>query len=290
MRKRPVVESVSDTARWVAYYRALESERPDSIFRDPFARRLAGERGRSMAESLPTLSLDWVIPVRTRVYDELILETVGEGRASVVLNLAAGLDTRPYRLPIPKSLRWIEVDLPDLLGMKAEALVNEEPSCSLERVSLDLADRGARRALLDRLARDGVPVLVVTEGLLAYLDDATVASLAADLHACPSVRSWILEAPMPEVLVRARRSWGKTLVPAGAEMKFAPASGVDFFLAHGWEPRLTRSLTHEARRLGREMRFAAVARALSTLTARGRERWKKIVMYAVMEKQERDRR
>ena len=40
------IENISDTARWVAVYRAMETERPDAIFRDPFAARLAGDTGR----------------------------------------------------------------------------------------------------------------------------------------------------------------------------------------------------------------------------------------------------
>ena len=91
---------VSDTARWVAYFRALESARPDALFRDPLARRLAGDRGRAIAETLPIGPLSWSLAVRTRVFDELILDAV-HGGVRVVLNLAAGLDARPYRLPPP---------------------------------------------------------------------------------------------------------------------------------------------------------------------------------------------
>jgi O-methyltransferase involved in polyketide biosynthesis len=39
------IESVSDTARWVAVYRAMETARPDAIFRDPCAEWLASEHG-----------------------------------------------------------------------------------------------------------------------------------------------------------------------------------------------------------------------------------------------------
>jgi methyltransferase (TIGR00027 family) len=278
-----LVEDVSDTARWVAYYRALESERPDAILRDPLARRLAGERGKAIAEGLPKLSLPWVIPVRAKVYDELILETVATGQIDTVLNLAAGLDTRPYRLELPASLRWIEVDLPLIIVAKAEELANEQPRCALERVALDLVEPAALEALLQRLHGEGCRVLVVTEGLLAYLDDVTVRSLAQTLHASPAVRAWVLEAVLPEVLTQARRAWGSTLQPAGAEMKFAPASGLDFFEPLGWLPRVTRSLLDEARRFGREMRFAGVARFVTSLL-RGRDAWRRMAMYAVMER------
>jgi O-methyltransferase involved in polyketide biosynthesis len=40
---QPLVSNVSDTARWVAVYRAWESARPDALFRDAFAERFAGD-------------------------------------------------------------------------------------------------------------------------------------------------------------------------------------------------------------------------------------------------------
>src|SRR5262249_23317383 len=49
----PLIRNVSDTARWAAHYRALETERRDALFRDPLAARLAGERGRAIAKAMP---------------------------------------------------------------------------------------------------------------------------------------------------------------------------------------------------------------------------------------------
>ncbi len=279
-----LMEDVSDTARWVAYYRALESERSDALFRDPFARRLAGERGRAMAETMPSVALPWAIAVRTRVYDELILEAIERDKVSAVLNLAAGMDARPYRLRLPRSLRWFEADLPGILAAKADALVDEQPSCALERVGLDLTNRQALGSLLTRIAAEHSQVLAVMEGLLVYLEESAVRELADDLYACAAIRSWVLESAMPEVLVRNQRAWGKTLRAAGAEMKFAPASGLEFFRHHGWETRVSKSCMLEAHRLGREMRFAPLLRGLKSLTARGREWLRRVVVYAVVER------
>src|SRR5262245_20384280 len=149
-----LLRDVSDTARWVAFYRALESERPDALFRDPWARPLAGEHGEALARTLSRgRDVAWAIAVRTAIFDEVVLQLVGsqgEG-ADAVLNLAAGLDTRPYRLPLPASLLWVEVDLPGMISYKEEILGNERPACKLERVPLDLAGAAARRELLARL-------------------------------------------------------------------------------------------------------------------------------------------
>ena len=115
--ERPVAH-VSDTALWVAVYRAAESKRKDALFHDPYAERLAGERGRQIVGQLEHgAGSAWSIVTRTAVLDEMIVAAIGDG-ADGVLNLAAGLDTRPYRLPLPSSLRWIEVDFPDMIAYK----------------------------------------------------------------------------------------------------------------------------------------------------------------------------
>ncbi|MGH9420028.1 MAG: class I SAM-dependent methyltransferase, partial [Thermoanaerobaculia bacterium] len=109
-----LIENISDTARWVAYYRAMESERPDALFNDPFARRLAGERGENIVDKMnQARDMAWAMIVRTAVFDQIIVERVKSGGADTVLNLAAGLDARAWRLALPSTVRWIDVDLPD---------------------------------------------------------------------------------------------------------------------------------------------------------------------------------
>jgi methyltransferase (TIGR00027 family) len=95
------IRNVSDTALWVAIYRAIESEHPDALFSDPYARRLGGERGEAIARTMRRGS--WPMVVRTAVMDEIVLRCVQQG-VTTVLNLAAGLDARPYRLALPTSL------------------------------------------------------------------------------------------------------------------------------------------------------------------------------------------
>src|SRR5207302_1890134 len=164
------IEHVSDTARWVALYRAMESERPDALFRDPYARKLAGERGERIVASMRRgRAWAWPMIVRTAVLDELILRAIERDGVDTVLNLAAGLDTRPYRLPLPPALRWIEADFPDVIAYKQGQLNPERPVCVLERVGIDLTDAGRRRALFARIGTAARQALVVSEGLLIYL-------------------------------------------------------------------------------------------------------------------------
>src|SRR6266849_7245718 len=133
----PLVRDISDTALWVAYYRALETDRPDAVFRDPFARALAGERGERIAKAQKFADQNaWSFLARTVLFDQFITDGV-RGGADLVVNLAAGLDTRPYRMDLPGTLRWVEVDLPGILDYKESILKSAAPVCSLERVRLD---------------------------------------------------------------------------------------------------------------------------------------------------------
>ena len=252
-----LIENVSDTARWVAFYRAMESDRPDALFRDPWARKLAGERGAAIVRHVPRAeAMAWALIVRTQVFDELILRAVQRDGVDLVLNLAAGFDTRPYRLPLPPSLCWIEVDLPELLAHKETEMAGERPVCELERVRLDLADHEARRALFDRVNRMGKRVLVASEGLLLYLTPEQVAPLAIDLHGPRSFRWWVTDLLSPALLKRLHRTWGTHLESANAPYRFAPEEGAEFFRPFGWRVDEFRPVFDEGRRLQREMPLA----------------------------------
>ena len=247
----PLIRNISDTALWVAVYRARETERPDAIFRDPFARRLAGERGEQIARSIPFGDeVGWTWPARTYLFDSFISEQVQQG-ADLVINLAAGLDARPYRMELPASLRWIEVDLPNILSYKAEVLRDDKPQCFLQRVPLDLSDQPARRRVLRDLSQGAKKALVVTEGLLVYLSADEVGALALDLAAVPGFQHWVIDLVSPGVLQMTRKAVSSQLGASGASLKFGPKEGPPFFARYGWRPVDVRSLLKTAARLKR---------------------------------------
>ena len=228
----PLIRNVSDTARWVAFYRAEESSRPDAVFSDPYARRLAGERGEQIARSGPfTGKNSWPFVARTYLFDRIIQEQIQQG-VDMVVNLAAGLDARPYRMDPPSGLKWIEVDLPEILAHKEEILGDEKPICALERVRLDLSDVAARRQLFHDLGRRTTRALIVTEGLLTYLTEDEVGALARDLAAPPSFHSWLLDFGSPALVKMLQKRLGPRM--SQAPLKFAPEKGPEFFTPHGW--------------------------------------------------------
>ena len=250
----PLIRNISDTERWAAVFRAAETERPDPLFRDPLARRLAGERGEQIASATEMqmhqrFSWSWVM--RTYVFDQYIERALANG-VDTVLNLAAGLDARPYRMPVQPSLRWIEVDLPELLGYKEQLLASEKPRCQLERIPLDLSDVSRRRALFAQIGRSAKRVAVISEGLLLYLNPDDVGVLASDLAAQPSFQYWIFDIVSPGLLEMLRKQGGgRELEQAGAPFQFAPAEGPGYFARYGWRPLHVQSTFKAAGRNGR---------------------------------------
>lgn len=236
MNSERAIRNISDTAIWAANYRARETERPDALFRDPFARRLVGERGDHIAAALKSQERhSWAWVMRTVLFDRLITEQIAGG-VDMVVNLAAGLDARPYRMSLPAALQWVEVDLPEPLDYKEEVLRGDEPGCALERIRLDLADEAARRDLFQRLGTRARKALVLSEGLLIYLTTDEVGSLAEDLARPPGFLLWVLDIASPGLLRLLQREVGAALDAAGAHLKFAPAEGPPFFERHGWRP------------------------------------------------------
>jgi len=258
------IRNVSDTALWVAIYRAMESERSDALFHDPYARRLAGERGEAIVEAMPRgKSSAWPMIVRTAVMDEIVMRCVRDG-ATTVLNLAAGLDARPYRLPLPTTLRWLHVDLPDMVDYFRGQMAGETPKCQLEFVSADLRDADVRREVFARASGHG-PMLVVTEGLLVYLESDDVAALARDLHDIAHAKWWLSDLGSPMLLKFLERRWSPKLREGNAPFRFGPAEGTAFFAPFGWREAEFRSTWDESFRLDRKMPLAGFWQLMSKL-------------------------
>lgn len=248
----PAIQDVSDTAYWIAHHRAVESARPDALFRDPLAARLAGERGRAIAAATPVPHMiGWSVAIRTAIVDDYIRSAVARG-ADTVVNLGAGLDTRPYRMGLPASLRWVEADYARIIDYKEGVLAGERPSCRLERVKIDLADRSGRKAFFADLDAQAQRLLVLTEGVVPYLTEEEAAALADDLRTLGRLAGWIVEYFSADANKFRRRS-GMTKAMQNAPFRFTPDDPIGFFKAHGWRVGEIRYLAEEGDRLDRPM-------------------------------------
>lgn len=257
-----LIRNISDTARWVAMFRAEESERADAVFHDPFARRLAGKKGEQIANAVEfSKKNSWSFVARTFLFDEFISQHIKEGY-DMIINLAAGFDARPYRMNLPSSLQWIEVDLPGIIIEKEKILADEKPNCELRRVQLDLSNKKSRFELFKKLNSETDKALIVSEGLMIYLTTEDATSLASDLSAQKNFHRWLFDMVSPGLLVMARERMGSALEGSNAEFQFAPGEGEGFFLKYGWKNLESKSKLKTAAAIHRlddeMMKFAAI--------------------------------
>ncbi len=260
------VRNVSDTALWAAHFRAEESRRPDALFRDPYAEKLGAAQGLEMARKMPHgESHAWAWVARTYLFDQMLQQEIAAG-ADLIVNCAAGLDARPYRMQLPQTLQWIEADLPGILAHKAERLAGDKPNCQLERIAVNLADAGERGKFLEQIASRGKRGVVLTEGLLIYLQPEEVARFATDLSGVRALQRWILDLHSPRLLRMMQRRTGKALEKVGAPFRFGPAGGPSFFAPFGWKTVRVEGMLSTASRFGRPPLFL---RLLAKIFARG---------------------
>lgn len=178
---------VSETALGAAEMRAEESLRADRLFDDPFAAAFVAAAP-PLFPDLPSIDDDPAlaalkeafiaeIAIRTRFYDDYLSAACGAGCRQVVL-LAAGLDTRAFRLDWPEGARVFELDLPGLFEFKERVLAQQgaAPRCARQVVGVDLREDWPARLVAVGFEA-GAPTAWTAEGLLAYLSNDDVVRL-----------------------------------------------------------------------------------------------------------------
>jgi methyltransferase (TIGR00027 family) len=180
MEPRTSLAGVGETALGVALVRAEETGRADRLFEDPYADAFVAAAPELFAEGpaapdelallgalFTCLAFHGVI--RTKFFDDHLLAATAAGGHQVVL-LAAGLDTRAFRLPWPPGVQVFEVDLPDVLSFKDRVLAEQDatPRCKRSIVPADLRQDWAAR-LLEAGFEPTKRSAWLSEGLLLYL-------------------------------------------------------------------------------------------------------------------------
>lgn len=182
-----IATSVGSTAVMVAAARASETESPDPLIRDPFARILVDGAGTGMWEAFLDDSLTDRMAeadpeatavltnmlnyqaVRTHFFDAYFRGASDAGIRQIVI-LASGLDSRAYRLEWPAGTRVYEIDQPKVLEYKAETLARHGAQPSADRLEVPIDLRQDWPAALKAQGFDpSQPTAWLAEGLLMYL-------------------------------------------------------------------------------------------------------------------------
>jgi len=244
-----VLSGVGNTARWIAASRAKESELALPLFTDPYARELSGESGFELQKTMRAAmgaqgdGPDLYLSIRTKFLDDALLNAVRYRRLHQVVILAAGMDTRAFRIPWPSDVKVFEVDRDEIFDHKEAVLgrAAASPSCDRYVVRADLA-RPWTGALLAAGFQKSKPAAFLVEGLLMYLEEHEALPLLAAIGEIAAPGSWIAaDVVNPEVLTSPYMARYMTaLREAGSPWKFGIEDPESFFRQHGWAPTVVQ--------------------------------------------------
>jgi methyltransferase (TIGR00027 family) len=231
------------TARWTAAVRAKESARADGLFNDPWAVALAGAEGMAWIERRPA---DSAIPIvlRTRFFDDWLQHITTQNAIRQVVLMAAGLDTRAFRLRWPAQTRLFELDQPPVLQHKGQVLssAGAQPACTRQAIEADLTAPW-QEALIRAGFDPQQPSGWLLEGFLFYLPNERIVRLLDEVTGLAAPESWmgfdiINNAVLTSPLTKA---WIEMQAQSGAPWIGALDDPEEFLGARGWQVTLTQA-------------------------------------------------
>ncbi|MFF8595904.1 class I SAM-dependent methyltransferase [Streptomyces sp. NPDC015220] len=248
------MEAVSRTAQWTAAARALETEREDRLFADPYARTVAGTIGFELLERYAGAGTVPFLAIRTTYLDRAIGSAVHEQGLRQVVFLAGGMDTRYYRLEWPQGVTVYELDRPALLETKAAMLADEPEPAGRERrtVAVDLTEDWTG-PLKEAGWQSERPTLWVVEGLLFFLPEDAVRTLITTLWQNSAPGSVLLGDVISEAALQnpLSRPFMKALEEDGNPWLFGTEEPELLLTSCGWTVREVRQPGEEGADFGR---------------------------------------
>ena len=194
------------------------------------------------------------VQIRTRFFDEQLVEAVSAGCRQVVL-LAAGLDARAFRLPWPNGTKIFEVDLPQTLDFKETVVAARGATLRCRRTTVPTDLRGDWGSTLAAAGhRPDRPTAWLAEGLQPYLDDHAYERVLHDLQSLTAHGSRLAldnyDRSRRQAMLEALHCSGPTDRVMAAWQSEGGKDPVAALASHGWEAQ-TYSPSERARRYGR---------------------------------------
>jgi methyltransferase (TIGR00027 family) len=226
--------------------RARETARADRLFADPWAALLAGDEGFALLDAqgalVPGVEPPPTFVVRHRFFDDYLLSKVTAGTRQVVL-VAAGLDTRAFRLDWLSGVCLFELDQESVLTHKQKVLdgAGAMARCERRAVAVDLREDWPTQ-LIGAGFQSSKPTAWLAEGLLFYLPESAVHALLAHTAglSCPgsSLGADVMSTEMLQD--ERRRAWVQFYADAGAPLVFGTDDPESLLASHGWQATIHR--------------------------------------------------
>jgi methyltransferase (TIGR00027 family) len=248
MSVKSVSEFLGATAFWTASVRAKENAREDRLFVDPWAITLAGEQG---AAWIAQRSGDSVLPIvlRTRYFDDFLQRITYQNTVRQVVLMAAGLDTRAYRLNWPETTHIFELDQSAVLEYKEYVLRSKDahPTCVRHAMGIDLTGLW-NDTLIKADFNTQVPTGWLLEGFLFYLPDDSITQIIDAVTNLSVPGSWmgfdIINSTM--LTHPITRQWVEMQAKSGAPWIGTMDDPVSFLAMRGWKATLSQAGADDA--------------------------------------------
>lgn len=233
-------QRLASTAGWIAAVRAQESARANRLFHDPWAASLAGQEGQVWRERMTggKEENEVGLVIRTRFFDDFVQRGTWEHQVRQVVIVAAGMDTRAFRLSWPPRTRLFEIDFPSLFERKESLLLaaGAVPACQRCVVGVDVSTdwkKSLQQAGFDPKQR----TVWLLEGLLFYLSTEVVERLFEVVTSLSPTGSWLgCESKNSEMLTSAStRSWIEALRAEGVPWISSMDHPETFLAGYGWD-------------------------------------------------------
>ena len=253
-----ITTSVGQTALFVAASRALEARKPDPLAVDPYAEVFCRAAGGDWAAAVDGTDPDHPLRTefgahfvnfqgaRTKYFDDYFRRATEAGVRQVVL-LAAGLDSRAYRLPWADGTVVYELDQPRVLEFKRQTVEDHGEKATAERreVAVDLRDDWPQ-ALMANGFDAAKPAAWIAEGLLIYLPAPAQDRLFAGIDGLAAPGSFVAveeAVPMPREVFEAKRAEAEASSEENAFFTLVyneqHAAAEQWFSSRGWTATTT---------------------------------------------------
>lgn len=239
------MDSVAKTSLLTAAMRAVESKRSESegrLFVDPYAGLLAGDEGAELLKkAIAAAGEQPAIAIRTKYIDDRFVNFVNEGGRQIVM-LAAGMDTRAYRMNFPAGTTLFELDRKEVLDYKQAKLRDAKLNCDRKALAVDLREDWQQQ-LIQAGFKKGERTLWCVEGLLMYLDESQVTTLMNKINSLAVIGDVMLFDILSKTLLEVPQMQNqlKFLAGMGAPWKFGTNDPVAFMQSLGWTASLSQA-------------------------------------------------
>ena len=240
--------TLAATACWTAAVRARESRREDRLFHDPWAEALAGEQGAAWIAQHPEDSTITMV-LRTRYFDDFLEQISSLDKIRQVVLLAAGFDTRAFRLKWPGGVCVFEMDQPSVMDYKETVLQSLGATAACERriIRKDLTGSW-KEALVETGFDPGRPSCFLLEGFLFYVSNETATEIidSVTLLSAPGSRLGFDVINSAMLTSPYTKAWVEMQAQSGAPWIGTMDDPESFLSSRGWIAALTQAGQPEA--------------------------------------------